>query len=154
MKNLLPLIFLAAPAFADAPLDGLWTAAEINADMAETCPAAFAMMGEQMKASIGAQEVYDIDWNGTFDPNGAIGVDPGGQGIVWTPLDDGRWEGNLSGTAANYVTATMEMLDPARIVNRVFMDVEAMMATEGGAMPGVEGCTLTMTYKLLHASVL
>lgn len=152
MKRFLPLIFLAAPAFADAPLDGVWSAIEINADMVDSCPPAFNMMSQQMEANIGKRDVFDIAWGGTFDPNTATGIDPEAQGVVWTELEDGRWQGNLSGTEANYVTATMEMLDPARIVNRVFMDIEAMMKAEGGAIPGVEGCTLTMTYKLIHES--
>lgn len=152
MKRLLPLVFLAAPAFADAPLDGMWTAVEINADMVESCPPAFEMMSRQIQASIGQRDVHDIVWGGAFDPNTARGLDPGGEGLVWTRLEDGRWRGNLSGSEASYVTATMEMLDPGRIVNHVFMDIEAMMGAEGGGLPGVQGCTLTMTYKMIHES--
>ena len=107
MKDFLLLIFLATPALGDAPLDGNWTATGIQADMAEMCPAYFAPMAAQMQDSIGRRDIYDLVWGGTFDPNTVGGLDPEKQGVVWTRMDDGRWRANLSGTEANYVTATM-----------------------------------------------
>lgn len=152
-RFLAALIVLATPLHAQdiVPRDGTWTVRAVDAVMGERCPAFFAPMAEQMQASIGRRDTYDVNWGGKFDPNAAQGLDPEGQGVVWVEdPETGGWKANLAGEDKDYVVARMQIEAPDTILNRVDMDIEAMMLAEGGALPGIEGCTLAMSFVMAH----
>ena len=151
-RYFLALLVLSSPAQAEGapPRDGVWTVRSVEAVMGAACPPYFQPMAEQMAANLGKRDTYDLRWNGRFDPNTTQGLDPDAQGVVWVAQDDGSWTANLAGEGKDYVVARMTQLSETEIMNRVEMDVERMMEVEGGALPGVAGCGLTMTLVMEH----
>ncbi|UWQ17140.1 hypothetical protein [Jannaschia sp. M317] len=144
------LCLLTTPALADiVPLNGDWTVRSVEAQMAEVCPAMFQPMADQMVANIGRRNVFEVDWNGAFDPNLASGLNPDGQPVAWEQVDDTTWRASLSGPGKEAVIATMELLSETEIQNRVNMDVQKMMEEEGG-MIDAEGCTLATSFVMQH----
>ncbi|MEL6587860.1 MAG: hypothetical protein AAFY65_15970 [Pseudomonadota bacterium] len=145
-------VVFATPALAQdiVPRDGTWSVRSVEAEMGAVCPPYFEPMAEQMKANAGKRDLYDVSWRGAFNPNRARGLDPEQQGILWVEDGPRTWRANLAGDDKDYVVARMTLLSETEVRNTVNMDVEQMMAEEGGALPDVAGCTLTMTFLLEH----